>query len=77
MRSTSRSQASLQRRHVPSDARTPNPPNVDGARETARRTIRDGNRAWSGHAVACAIGKEFTLEPLDLNEPRKRSLRCR
>jgi hypothetical protein len=22
-----------------------NPPNVEGARETARRTIRDGNRA--------------------------------
>ena len=46
------------------------PPNLDGARETARRTIRDGNRA--SDVVARLRGlfsrKEFTLESLDLNE---------
>ena len=47
-----------------------NPPNLDGARETARRTIRDGNRAsdvirW---LRALFTKKEFTLESLDLNE---------
>jgi PAS domain S-box-containing protein len=47
-----------------------NPPNVDGARETARRTIRDGNRA-SDVITRLRIlfsRKEFTPEPLDLNE---------
>ena len=46
------------------------PPNVDGARETARRTIRDGNRASDVVARLRALfsKKEFTLEPLDLNE---------
>ena len=46
------------------------PPNVDGARETARRTIRDGNRASDVIARLRALfsKKEFTLEPLDLNE---------
>ena len=46
------------------------PPNIDGARETARRTIRDGNRASEVimrlHALFSK--KEFTLESLDLNE---------
>jgi PAS domain S-box-containing protein len=46
------------------------PPNIDGARETARRTIRDGNRA--SDVITRLRGlfsrKEFTHEPLDLNE---------
>ena len=46
------------------------PPNVDGARETARRTIRDGNRASDVITRLRALfsKKELTLEPLDLNE---------
>ena len=46
------------------------PPNIDGARETARRTIRDGNRASDVITRLRALfsKKEFTLEPLDLNE---------
>jgi signal transduction histidine kinase len=46
------------------------PPNVDGARETARRTIRDGNRAADVIARLRAMfsKKEFALEPLDLTE---------
>ena len=46
------------------------PPNVDGARETARRTIRDGNRASDVITRLRALfsKKDFTLEPLDLNE---------
>jgi C4-dicarboxylate-specific signal transduction histidine kinase len=46
------------------------PPNIAGARETARRTIRDGNRASDVIARLRALfsKKEFTLEPLDLNE---------
>ncbi len=46
------------------------PPNVDGARETARRTIRDGNRASDVITRLRALfsKKEFSLEPLDLND---------
>ena len=46
------------------------PPNVDGARETARRTIRDGNRASEVIARLRALfsKKEVTLESMDLNE---------
>jgi C4-dicarboxylate-specific signal transduction histidine kinase len=46
------------------------PPNVDGARETARRTIRDGNRAAEVVARLRALfGKNAaTSEPVDLNE---------
>jgi len=46
------------------------PPNVEGARETARRIIRDGNRASDVVTRLRALfsKKEFTLEPLDLNE---------
>jgi PAS domain S-box-containing protein len=46
------------------------PPNIDGARETARRTIRDGNRAADVIARLRALfGKrDFTPEPLDLND---------
>jgi C4-dicarboxylate-specific signal transduction histidine kinase len=46
------------------------PPNVDGARETAKRTLRDGNRASDVIARLRALfsRREFTLEPLDMNE---------
>jgi PAS domain S-box-containing protein len=47
-----------------------NPANIEGARETARRTIRDGNRA-SGVITrlrALFSKEELTLELLDLNE---------
>jgi signal transduction histidine kinase len=47
-----------------------NPPDVDGARETARRTIRDGNRASDVITRLRSLfsKKEFIQEPLDLNE---------
>ena len=46
------------------------PPNVDGARETARRIVRDGNRASDviSRLRTLFSKKEFTLESLDLNE---------
>jgi PAS domain S-box-containing protein len=46
------------------------PPNVDGARETARRTIRDGNRASDVIARLRALfsKKDVATEPVDLNE---------
>ena len=46
------------------------PPNVDGARETARRTIRDGNRAADVITRLRALfgRKGTTTEILDLNE---------
>lgn len=46
------------------------PPNIDGARETARRTIRDGNRASDVITRLRTLfsNKEFALEPLDLNK---------
>ncbi len=46
------------------------PPNVEGARETARRIIRDGNRAADviAHLRAMFSKRDFTLEPMDLNE---------
>jgi PAS domain S-box-containing protein len=46
------------------------PPNIDGARETARRTIRDGNRASDVITRLRALfsKREPTLEPMDLNE---------
>jgi C4-dicarboxylate-specific signal transduction histidine kinase len=47
-----------------------NPPNIDGARETARRTIRDANRAADviSRLRALFSKKEFTLESMDLSE---------
>src|SRR6185503_8515033 len=47
-----------------------NPPDIEGARETARRTMRDGNRAADVIARLRALftKKEFTLEPFDLND---------
>ena len=46
------------------------PPNIEGAREAARRAIRDGNRASDVITRLRTLfsKKEFTLEPLDLNE---------
>jgi PAS domain S-box-containing protein len=46
------------------------PPDIDGARETALRTIRDGNRACDVIARLRALfsKRELALEPLDLNE---------
>jgi PAS domain S-box-containing protein len=46
------------------------PPNVDGARETAKRMLRDGNRAADVIARLRALfsKKEFSLDSLDLNE---------
>jgi PAS domain S-box-containing protein len=46
------------------------PPNVDGARETARRTIRDGNRAADviSRLRALFSKRGATAEPVDLNE---------
>ena len=45
-------------------------PDIEGARETARRTIRDANRASDviTRLRALFTRKEFTLEPLDVNE---------
>ncbi|MBB5061113.1 hypothetical protein HDF16_005849 [Granulicella aggregans] len=47
-----------------------NPPNVDGARETARRTIRDGNRAADVIARLRSLfgQRKIIAEPLDLSE---------
>ena len=46
------------------------PPNVEGARETARRTIRDGNRASEVITRLRALfsKKSTPFEPFDLNE---------
>jgi PAS domain S-box-containing protein len=46
------------------------PPNVDGARETARRTIRDGNRASEmiTRLRALFTKKSPTTQSMDLNE---------
>jgi C4-dicarboxylate-specific signal transduction histidine kinase len=46
------------------------PPNIEGARETARRTIRDGNRASKVVTRLRALfsKKEITTEPVDLND---------
>src|SRR5581483_5177205 len=46
------------------------PPNINGARETARRTIRDSKRASEvvGRLRALFTRGEFTPESMDLNE---------
>jgi signal transduction histidine kinase len=45
------------------------PPNIEGASETARRTIRDGNRASAMIARLRALFKKETMaEAVDLNE---------
>jgi len=50
-----------------------NPPNLEGARETARRTIRDGHRASEVITRLRALfrNKSVSLEPFDLNEAAK------
>jgi PAS domain S-box-containing protein len=52
------------------------PPNLDGARETARRTVRDGKRAADVVARMRALfsKKEFTVESVDLNEATREVL---
>ncbi len=52
------------------------PPNVEGARETARRTIRDGNRASEVITRLRALygKKDFTIESVDLNEAAREVL---
>jgi PAS domain S-box-containing protein len=47
-----------------------NPPNVDGARETTQRTIRDGHRASDVITRLRALfsRKEAPIEPVDLSE---------
>jgi PAS domain S-box-containing protein len=52
------------------------PPNADGARETARRIIRDGNRASDviTRLRALFVKKEPTAEPVDLNEATREVL---
>lgn len=49
---------------------TSDPPNIDGAQETARRTIRDGNRASEVITRLRTLfsKRQVDLEPLDLNE---------
>ena len=49
------------------------PPNLEGARETARRTIRDGNRASEVITRLRALfsKKSASFEPFDLNEAAK------
>jgi PAS domain S-box-containing protein len=49
---------------------TGDPPNLDGVRETMRRTIRDGNRASEVIARLRALfsKREVTAESVDLNE---------
>jgi PAS domain S-box-containing protein len=46
------------------------PPNVDGARETSRRALRDANRASQviSRLRALFSNREFALETLDINE---------
>jgi signal transduction histidine kinase len=53
------------------------PPNIEGARETARRTIRDGNRASEVITRLRALfsRKDFTAESVDLNDARARGHR--
>jgi C4-dicarboxylate-specific signal transduction histidine kinase len=50
-----------------------NPPNLEGARETAKRTIRDGNRASEVITRLRALFSKKTVsyEPFDLNEAAK------
>ena len=49
-------------------------PNVEGARETARRTIRDANRASEviAHLRALFAKKETAAEPVDLTEATRK-----
>ncbi len=57
-----------QRKYPPADAGV-EPPNVDGALETARRTVRDGHRAADVISRLRALfgKKEFAAEAIDMN----------
>src|SRR5204863_1403764 len=46
------------------------PPNVDGARETAKRTIRNGHRTAEviAHVRSLFVKKDAAIEALDLND---------
>jgi len=52
------------------------PPNVEGARDTARRTIRDGNRASEVISRLRSLygKKDLTIESVDLNEATREVL---
>ena len=52
------------------------PPNIDGARKTAERSIRDGNRAADVITRLRALfgKKDTTAEPMDLNEAAREVL---
>jgi len=52
------------------------PPNLEGVRETARRSIRDGRRASDvvTRLRAMFANRAFTREPLDLNEAAREVL---
>jgi signal transduction histidine kinase len=52
------------------------PANIAGARETARRTIRDGNRAAGviSRLRALFSNREATNEPVDLNEAAREAI---
>lgn len=52
------------------------PPNLDGARATAQRTLRDGNRASEviQRLRAMFVRKQPTTEPVDLNEAAREVL---
>jgi PAS domain S-box-containing protein len=53
-----------------------NPPNIDGARETAQRTIRDGNRATDVITRLRTLfsKKQINIEPVDMNEAAREVL---
>ena len=55
------------------------PPNIDGARETVRRTIRDGNRASDVITRLRTLysKKEPSPESMDLNEATREETGCR
>ena len=52
------------------------PPDIDGARETAKRTIRDGNRATNIVARLRALfsKRDLTPDPFDLNDATREVL---
>jgi PAS domain S-box-containing protein len=52
------------------------PPNIDGARETVRRTIRDGNRASDVMTRLRALlgKKDTTFDSVDLNEVTREAI---
>ena len=55
---------------------TADPPNLDGAREAARRAIRDGNRASEviSRLRALFANEDASTEPLDLNDAAREAI---